>query len=149
QKGVITGSVKTPPGITNITDGSSNTIMVAERPPSPDKLVGEWIEGGGASSYLGYGNTYLGAANRYPFYSSSDGGPSGDVPCPQAGPFYFQPGDLRNNCDSAHFWSLHPGGGQFLFADGSVHFLSYQIGTTIIPALATIAGGEVIDASSF
>jgi prepilin-type processing-associated H-X9-DG protein len=91
----------------------------------------------------------LGAANTIQVSPSSGGGPSGDVPCPNNGPFYFQPGDLRNNCDASHFWSLHPGGGNFLFADGSVHFLSYRIGSTILPDMATIAGGEVIDQSSF
>jgi len=142
-KGVITDRASyTAHRITNITDGTSNTIVVAERPPSPDRWYGWWSSGG-------YGDTVLGAANMGSFYDSSGGGPSGDVPCPRAGPFYFQPGDVRNNCDSAHFWSLHPGGGHFLFADGSVHFLSYRIGTTVIPDMATIAGGEVIDASSF
>jgi prepilin-type processing-associated H-X9-DG protein len=141
-KGVITDDVSnTAHPVTSITDGTSNTIMVAERPPSADKTWGWWSSGK-------YGDTVLGAANRYPFYDFW-GDSSGYVPCPQAGPFYFQPGDVRNNCDSSHFWSLHPGGGNFLFADGSVHFLGYQIGTTIIPAMATIAGGEVIDASSF
>jgi prepilin-type processing-associated H-X9-DG protein len=42
-----------------------------------------------------------------------------------------------------HFWSLHPGGAHFLYADGSVHFLGYDA-DAILPALATRAGGEVV-----
>jgi prepilin-type processing-associated H-X9-DG protein len=42
-----------------------------------------------------------------------------------------------------HFWSLHPGGGQFLFVDGSVHFLSYST-APLLPALASRAGQEPI-----
>src|SRR5262249_47813047 len=106
RKGVITDSHSNPHTISNITDGTSNTIMVAERPPSADKGVGWW-----SSAF--YGDTVLGAANTHQWYDSSGGGPYGDVPCPRAGPFYFQPGDVRNNCDASHFWSLHPGGGHF------------------------------------
>jgi prepilin-type processing-associated H-X9-DG protein len=40
-----------------------------------------------------------------------------------------------------HFWSLHPGGAHFLFADGSVRFLAYSADSSL-PALATRAGGE-------
>jgi prepilin-type N-terminal cleavage/methylation domain-containing protein/prepilin-type processing-associated H-X9-DG protein len=142
-KGVITDDwVFTAHTMANITDGTSNTIMLAERPPSADKFWGWWAWGD-------YPDTTLGAANSYQFYDTSGGGPSGDVPCPQTGPFYFQPGDIRSNCDSSHFWSLHPGGGNFLFADGSVRFLGYAIGATVIPQMATIADGEVIDQSSF
>ena len=35
------------------------------------------------------------------------------------------------------------GGTNFLFADGSVHFLAYSA-ASVVPALATRAGGEVI-----
>jgi prepilin-type processing-associated H-X9-DG protein len=41
-----------------------------------------------------------------------------------------------------HFWSLHPGGANFAFCDGSVRFLPYSA-NDILPALATRAGGEV------
>jgi prepilin-type N-terminal cleavage/methylation domain-containing protein len=64
-KGVITDHSSFPAHrITNITDGTSNTIMVAERPPSPDRWYGWWSNGG-------YGDTVLGAANMGPFYDSS------------------------------------------------------------------------------
>ena len=51
--------------------------------------------------------------------------------------------DESNQCDAFHFWSLHPGGAHFLFVDGSVHFLSYSA-ASILPALATRAGGEAV-----
>jgi prepilin-type processing-associated H-X9-DG protein len=43
-----------------------------------------------------------------------------------------------------HFWSLHAGGAHFLFADGSVRFLSYSA-APILPALASRAGGETVE----
>lgn len=42
-----------------------------------------------------------------------------------------------------HFWSLHSGGANFAFADGSVRFLRYSA-EPIMPALATRAGGEAV-----
>ena len=47
------------------------------------------------------------------------------------------------------YWSLHPGGANFLFADGSVRFVKEQIGFRIFQALATRAGGEVLSADQF
>jgi prepilin-type processing-associated H-X9-DG protein len=41
------------------------------------------------------------------------------------------------------FASLHPGGANFLFADGSVHFVTDTIAFRVYQALSTIQGGEV------
>lgn len=41
--------------------------------------------------------------------------------------------------------SYHPGGAQFAFVDGSVHFLNDTINFATYQAMATIAGGEIID----
>jgi prepilin-type processing-associated H-X9-DG protein len=45
--------------------------------------------------------------------------------------------------------SAHVGGVQFLFGDGSVHLIGNGIGQPVYDALATRAGGEVVDASVF
>lgn len=58
------------------------------------------------------------------------------------GPYSFSPGSLKDPCSVFHFWSLHPGGAHFLAVDGSVHFLPYAA-ASLLPALATRAGGEV------
>jgi prepilin-type processing-associated H-X9-DG protein len=60
------------------------------------------------------------------------------------GPYAYGRGRLSNQCDQFHFWSLHVDGAHFLFADGSVRFLSYSA-DGVLPALATRAGGEVVE----
>jgi prepilin-type processing-associated H-X9-DG protein len=47
------------------------------------------------------------------------------------------------------FNSLHPGGCNFAFADGSVKFLKQTIGTQTYMALGTRAGGEVISSDAY
>lgn len=68
---------------------------------------------------------------------------TGDYPDCPSGTYPYSPGRVNNNCDLFHFWSLHPGGANFAFADGSVRFLSYSA-ASVVPALATRAGGETV-----
>jgi prepilin-type processing-associated H-X9-DG protein/prepilin-type N-terminal cleavage/methylation domain-containing protein len=118
--------------LVEITDGTSNTLMVGERPPSTDNRFGWWYAGIGQLN-TGSGDMVLGVRE---FLAT-------DEPCAR-GPNHFQPGSDRNICDFLHFWSYHSGGANFVFADGSVRFLSYSA-DSIMPALATRAGGEVVD----
>jgi prepilin-type N-terminal cleavage/methylation domain-containing protein/prepilin-type processing-associated H-X9-DG protein len=53
----------------------------------------------------------------------------------------YDPGDWA---DTYGFSSLHTGGLQFAFADGSVRFISTAIRRDVYRALATKAGGEVV-----
>ena len=48
--------------------------------------------------------------------------------------------------DPDTFWSMHPGGCNFLFGDGSVHFLKTGIDPGTYQYLMTRAGGEIISA---
>jgi prepilin-type N-terminal cleavage/methylation domain-containing protein/prepilin-type processing-associated H-X9-DG protein len=127
-----------PPGvrIADIIDGTSNTLMVGERPPSRDMDFGWWFAGGGQTGD-GEGDVVLGVreTNDDPTWPPT-------AQC-GSGPYNFGPGAITNMCDLFHFWSMHSGGANFLHADASVHFLSYSVDATL-PALATRAGGEVV-----
>jgi prepilin-type N-terminal cleavage/methylation domain-containing protein/prepilin-type processing-associated H-X9-DG protein len=120
--------------LTDITDGTSNTLVVGERPPSADYWYGWWYAGSGQAG-TGSGDMLLGVTDRY-----LGGGYAFD--CPMA-TYGFQPGRIDDECSLFHFWSPHSGGAHFAFADGSVHFLTYDA-APIMPALATRAGGEVV-----
>jgi prepilin-type N-terminal cleavage/methylation domain-containing protein/prepilin-type processing-associated H-X9-DG protein len=114
--------------IAAITDGTSQTLMIGERPPAADLAFGWW-------GYSDYDNV-LATQNYINVYPN----------CPTPG--VFGPGNINNNCDSNHFWSLHTGGGNWLYGDGSVHFLPYAASAQTIP-LATRAGGEVVYLGDF
>jgi prepilin-type processing-associated H-X9-DG protein len=119
--------------LTDVRDGTSNTLMVGERPPSARLNLGWWYAGWGHDK-AGSGDLILGVCEIYSsIYGSAPG-------CPR-GPYSYGPGAFNNQCDAFHFWSPHPGGSNFLFCDGSVRFLSYSA-EPIMPALATRAGGE-------
>jgi prepilin-type processing-associated H-X9-DG protein len=127
-----------------ITDGLSHTIMLAERPPPDTFLAGRWYSGT-------YNNAWTYMAQRgpdfvmYAYYRSPllMGGTNPDA-C--EGPFFFSRGRSDNPCDRHHFWSMHPGGANFAFADASIRFVRYEA-EPIIQALATVKGGETLDLS--
>ena len=48
-----------------------------------------------------------------------------------------------------NFWSLHPGGCNFVFCDGSVRFVKESVDHRIFSSLSTRSGGEVIGADQF
>jgi prepilin-type N-terminal cleavage/methylation domain-containing protein/prepilin-type processing-associated H-X9-DG protein len=119
--------------LTDIIDGTSNTIAVGERPCTGDLFVG-W----GFSPYgwgAGDGDTLLGTRDT-PLASNM-----GDVTTNVGLQAPKRPNDTAE-LDGAHFWSFHTGGANFLYADGSVRFLSYSA-DSVLPALGTRSGSEV------
>ena len=138
--------------LADIIDGTSQTIAVVERAWS--KANGVW------AGAVTNGTIRRGSQNN----------------CPATGALFYPAATLvqahchliNTNSDPDggldDCSSLHPGGANFLFTDGSVHFLKNILGdagtrpdgTTIyypsdvaFQALATRAGGEVISADSY
>lgn len=126
--------------LVNITDGTSNTIMVGERPPNSDLQFGWWFA---AYGYDGRGNgdcvltsNDVALANHF----ANKYGCDNPNPAAKIG---LVPGKESVGCDAAHYWSFHTGGANFLLGDGSVRLISYQ-SNTIIRALSTREGNEPV-----
>lgn len=120
--------------LTDVTDGTSRTLAVGERPPSANGVLGWWYAGWGQSKD-GSADSVLGLREVNVWSNAPQ--------CPP-GPYDYGPGSINNLCDVFHYWSLHVGGGaNFLFCDGSVHFIPYSA-KAVMPALATRSGGEPV-----
>ncbi len=128
--------------IAAITDGTSNTIAIGERSHNLSYVT--WT----ARSI----NGWLGVT------PPSQGGSDKFNPSPEEcwtqvlGVAGLDNGARTPDDPQAHvedYWSMHPGGVSFLFADGSVHFIKSSISPIPWRALATRAYGEVVSADSY
>jgi prepilin-type N-terminal cleavage/methylation domain-containing protein len=122
-----------------IVDGTSNTLMIGERPSSTNQAYGWQWAGAGDAPYFGVPDVVLGVLER--------------ALTPSATPDFFRPGEVNDPMDihRYHFWSLHPGGALWALADGSVRFIGYEAGgpqnassPTIVEAMATRDGHEAV-----
>ena len=115
--------------ISEIADGASNTVMVAE-------------DAGRTQSWQ-MGTQMDPAANADPAWADAPMTRlliAGFNPVTNA-----QPGPCAVNCtNSGEVYSFHQAGANALFADGSVHLLSANLDLNIMVALITRNGGEVI-----
>jgi prepilin-type N-terminal cleavage/methylation domain-containing protein/prepilin-type processing-associated H-X9-DG protein len=118
----------TPTRFADLTDGASNTILLAEdagrprrwlaRQSGPDQV----LEGGAWNHFKGgiilQGKTADGTTNL--------------GTCPM------------NGTNAGEVYSFHTGGANAVFADGSVHFLRESMSIRVLARLITRAGGEVV-----
>ncbi len=105
--------------LANVTDGTSNTFMIGEDIPALNTYC-SWP----------YANNAYGTCAIPPNVKRPGGGT-------------YLPSDWPNTWS---FRSRHPGGLNFAYADGSVHFISDAISLSAYRAMSTAAGGEAVEA---
>jgi prepilin-type N-terminal cleavage/methylation domain-containing protein len=115
-------------GFRDMTDGSSNTILLAE---TREEKAAVWIDGTSASV----------AARWCDLTSPTFAGKTVSINYKP----YFQGGVFPNSIGQD--WgpsSFHTGGAHHLLADGAVRFLSNNLDVLVYDALASRNGGEVV-----
>jgi prepilin-type N-terminal cleavage/methylation domain-containing protein len=123
--------------IGDVTDGTSNTFLVAE---VQDELNGSPNQ-----------NRLPGSDRRYCFSDNSDGNPPTDITEYLVGMELNDPINA-NHRDASGFYnntgeyagSYHTGGAQFLLTDGTVRFISQNINMNLYQGISTRAKGEVV-----
>jgi prepilin-type N-terminal cleavage/methylation domain-containing protein/prepilin-type processing-associated H-X9-DG protein len=129
--------------ITDITDGTSNTILFGERNRF-DKAFktltgGDLFEKSGwawANYFPGF-DYLLASTTTYPLNWTIPPATSSD------------PGFVLQDARYQVYGSQHTGGANFCFSDGSVRFIGNSIGVTTLQALCTRAGGEDINTAEY
>jgi prepilin-type N-terminal cleavage/methylation domain-containing protein/prepilin-type processing-associated H-X9-DG protein len=140
--GAMQKAVATP--LVWITDGTSNTILLAEDAGQPVNYIF-----GTAQPITVSGTTYTGTTGDWGWADS--GFPySINGADPTTGAIIAQTATTGNpacfiNCNNnGEVYAFHSGGANVVMADGSVHFLSRSISPAVFAALCTSAGGEAV-----
>lgn len=137
--GIMYGASKT--RMRDITDGTTNTIMVGESYTDP-----EYVKDGQGMDFWAF---------FIPQLNNSSGGTwrpgvlTGTEHSECAGSTVVPPNSSLN--PNMHgvlmemsFGSYHIGGAQFTLADGSVRFISENVDLNLYRALGSVAGGEIV-----
>ncbi len=157
--------------IAEITDGTSNTIMVAEDAGRDALYLSPYIEGywdgvttrqaamalinpndpGPSGGYAPYRRYWRWAEPDEAFGVS--GTPNNKYrpdhelgPWGTTSPYIAQGNNAGNNDEIASF---HPGGANLLYGDGSVRFIKDSVNPVTLRGLVTLSGGEVISADQY
>ncbi|MHC5539956.1 DUF1559 family PulG-like putative transporter [Singulisphaera rosea] len=120
--------------IASVTDGTSNTLIVGEGIAQEDPNNEMWGFTGGAAGVT----IPINWKTNKPKSACTDGGPYGSSDW-----------NCRFSYVARGFKSRHPGGANFLFADGSVRFIKNSINRVTYCALGSRDGGEVISADAY
>lgn len=107
----------------SVTDGTSHTVFVGERP------VVDYFNTSGDFGWwaAGYGFNWPPCGRGDNILDSSEG---------------LYAGDPQTGADVFHWWSYHTEGAHFVFVDGSASLLSYSIDQSVMLALSSRNGAD-------
>jgi prepilin-type processing-associated H-X9-DG protein len=115
--------------VASVTDGMSNTIIVGEGLPAEDANSELW----------GFTGAAVGVTIPINWKTNTTTSTS----------YGTTDWTSRFSYAARGFKSRHPGGANFLFADGSVHFLKASINRVTYAALGSRNGGEVVSSDAY
>jgi prepilin-type N-terminal cleavage/methylation domain-containing protein/prepilin-type processing-associated H-X9-DG protein len=156
--------------IAEVTDGTSNTIAIAEDAGRDPRYLSPYTEGywngqitrqaamalinpndpGPVGGYTPY--------RRYWRWAEPDGGygvsgvpnnggfPDHEPVAWSTGPFVAQGNNASRNDEVSSF---HPGGANIVFGDGHVAFVKNSVAPTVMRGLVTLSGGEVLSSDQY
>ncbi|MGL4550706.1 MAG: DUF1559 domain-containing protein [Gemmataceae bacterium] len=127
QRSAVKRSVR----MADMTDGTSNTVAVGERPVHSASQWG-WL-------YATDFDTLMAVPSNDDVYGRATDGAS--PPCPR--PSAYRPDTVNGRCAHTHYWSAHTGGANWALGDGSVRFIAYTA-ADIVVQMASANGGEVV-----
>jgi hypothetical protein len=126
--------------MTQVTDGTSNTVIVGEVTANNDPVSFAYTGSNPAQNFYGAKES-----NRFPIWPGGNPQQQGQG----AQHNYFRvmdvayPLNLKTGANASRcFGSQHTGGGNFALADGTVRFLNSSINTVTYRALGTRNGNE-------
>ena len=120
-----------------VTDGTSTTVAVGERPCTGDMYYGWGFAPYGTGA--GDGDTVMGSNDSGEATNYGDLATNVGLKTPRVNQAGY-----NGEIDGGHFWSFHTGGANFLYADGSVHFAPYSTAASVFSAICTRNGNEVV-----
>ena len=154
--------------IAEITDGTSNTIAIAEDAGRDPRSESPYTRGSTNAPVLPSINVWnpadAGLPLRYWRWAEADAafGVSGQInnnypygnctaawstgACTDANGNTVQGNNARNNDE---IFAFHPGGANCLFGDGSVKFMKATTNVVVLRSVVTLQGGEVVSADAF
>jgi prepilin-type N-terminal cleavage/methylation domain-containing protein len=118
----------------NVTDGTSNTLMVGELTFIDVTRRGTFW----AYTYASYNQSSINPESRQLNYKYGNATP----PLPNGTGCAGSPGLYGDQMCKRGFGALHPGVINFVLADGSLKFISTNVDITLLRAMASIEGGE-------
>ncbi len=144
--------------IAEITDGTSNTFMIAEDAGRDARYIAN-VKTPGTSTFPQDQQFDNGLPRRFWTWAEPDGafGVSGGInnkfrPSREQSqyPAVATATTVNNNAgNNDEIFSFHPGGANMLFGDGSVRFMKETTAILVIRSLVTPAGGEVISSDQY